>query len=162
MITWNNDRIKSHINDILSISGSKLAFGGNPLKNHSIPEVYGAYEPTAIEVPLDQFVANFKSCTKELFGPFQLLVPYHDNQIDTVINCLNRMEHFLTAGVVSNDVLFLDKVLGQSNNGVTYCGIRARTTGAPRTIGLGQLEIPEEQVLELSRLSCMYGPATEK
>lgn len=32
----------------------------------------------------------------------------------------------------------------------------------PRTIGLGQLEIPEEQVLELSRLSCMYGPATEK
>lgn len=61
------------------------------MQNHKIPEVYGAYEPTAVQVSLDQFVANYKLCTKELFGPFQLVVPYHDAQIDTVIDCLNRM-----------------------------------------------------------------------
>jgi 1-pyrroline-5-carboxylate dehydrogenase len=47
------------------------------------------------------------------------------------------MEHHLTAGVVSNDVLFLDKVLGQTVNGVTYCGLRARTTGAPQNHWFG-------------------------
>jgi len=48
VITWTNERIKSHLDEILSISGTKLAFGGNPLKNHKIPSCYGAYEPTAI------------------------------------------------------------------------------------------------------------------
>ena len=64
VITWNNDRIKKHIDNILSISGTKVSFGGKPLENHKIPDVYGAYQPTAIEVPLDQFVTNFKTCTK--------------------------------------------------------------------------------------------------
>jgi len=42
------------------------------------------------------------------------------------------MEHHLTAAVVSNDVRFLNKVAGNTVNGVTYTGIRARTTGAPQ------------------------------
>ena len=41
------------------------------------------------------------------------------------------MDLHLTAGVVSNDVKFLHKVLSNTLNGVTYAGIRARTTGAP-------------------------------
>ena len=64
-------------------------------------------------------------------------MPYKDGQIDTVINCLNRMKHHLTAGIVSNDVLFLDNVLGKTTNGVTYCGNRARTTGAPQNHWFG-------------------------
>lgn len=54
-----------------------------------------------------------------------------------MIECCNKYENRLTAGVVSNDVLFLDKVLGQTNNGVTYTGIRARTTGAPQNHWFG-------------------------
>lgn len=64
-------------------------------------------------------------------------MPYKDGEIDTVINSINRMKHHLTAGVVSNDVLFLDKVLGQTTNGVTYVGNRARTTGAPQNHWFG-------------------------
>jgi 1-pyrroline-5-carboxylate dehydrogenase len=47
------------------------------------------------------------------------------------------MKNNLTAGIVSNDPIFLDKVLGQTINGVTYCGIRARTTGAPQNHWFG-------------------------
>lgn len=64
VLTWDNTRIKAHIDKILAIPGAKLSFGGNPLKNHSIPSVYGAFEPTAIEVPLDQFVKNFALCSQ--------------------------------------------------------------------------------------------------
>ena len=45
--------IKNHIDQLLQIPGAKLLFGGNELKNHSIPDCYGAYEPTAIFVPFD-------------------------------------------------------------------------------------------------------------
>ncbi len=76
-------------------------------------------------------------CTEELFGPFQLIVPYKNSEIDNVINCVNKFKNNLTAGVVSNDVLFLDKILGQTINGVTYSGIKGRTTGAPQNHWFG-------------------------
>ena len=72
IITWNNERIKQHIDAILELDGSELLFGGVPLKNHSIPAIYGSYEPTAIKVPLKHFRGKKKRdliCT-ELFGPF--------------------------------------------------------------------------------------------
>lgn len=137
IITWDNKRIKAHIDSVMAIKGAKLAFGGNELKNHKVPSCYGTYEPTAIEVPLDQFIANFDLCTTELFGPFQIIVPYKEGEIDSIIASINRMKHHLTAGVTSNDPLFLDKVLGQTTNGVTYSGIRARTTGAPQNHWFG-------------------------
>ena len=43
----------------------------------------------------------------------------------------------MTAGVVSNDVLFLDRILGQTTTGVTSSGIRGRTTGAPQNHWFG-------------------------
>ena len=137
VITWDNKRIKGHIDSVLACKGAKLAFGGKELQNHKIPAVYGSYEPTAVEVPLQSFVDNFKLCSTELFGPFQVIVPYGDKDVDTVLNCINNMEHHLTAGVVSNDVLFLDRILGQTTNGVTYSGIRGRTTGAPQNHWFG-------------------------
>lgn len=45
---------------------------------------------------------------------------------------MERMHNHLTAAVVSNDVLFRQKVLAHTINGTTYCGLRARTTGAPQ------------------------------
>lgn len=138
IISWNNKKIQEHVDKVLKIPGAKLLFGGKPQSvEHKVPEVYGLYEPTAIEVSLEQFIKNFELCSTELFGPFQIVVPYKDNEIDQVINCCNNFSHHLTAGVVSNDVRFLDKVLGQTVNGVTYCGIRGRTTGAPQNHWFG-------------------------
>lgn len=50
----------------------------------------------------------------------------------SVLEALERMENHLTAAVVSNDVLFRQHVLAHTVNGTTYCGLRARTTGAPQ------------------------------
>ena len=48
-----------------------------------------------------------------------------------MLTILETMDHHLTAGVVSNDEIFLHKILSNTVNGVTYCGLKARTTGAP-------------------------------
>jgi 1-pyrroline-5-carboxylate dehydrogenase len=63
-----------HMNKLLKIPGSKVLFGGEPLENHSIPEVYGAFKPTAVFVPLEEIlkIENFDLVTKEIFGPFQV------------------------------------------------------------------------------------------
>ena len=47
------------------------------------------------------------------------------------------MSHHLTAALVSNDVLFSEKILGKTVNGTTYQGLRARTTGAPQNHWFG-------------------------
>lgn len=47
------------------------------------------------------------------------------------------MENHLTAGVVSQDPVFVNKVLANTTNGVTYAGVRARTTGAPQNHWFG-------------------------
>jgi len=44
---------------ILALPGTSILFGGKPLTGHKIPSVYGAFQPTAIFVPLDQFWKNF-------------------------------------------------------------------------------------------------------
>jgi len=119
VITWTNERIKAHIDSVLELDGSELLFGGIPLKNHSIPDCYGAYEPTAIKVPLKHFRATKKRnllCT-ELFGPFQIVVEFGNNDIDYLLEIIGALPHHLTAAVVSNDVLFNQKILGHTMNG---------------------------------------------
>lgn len=37
IISWTNDEIKNHIDKVLKIEGSRLLFGGKPLKDHKIP-----------------------------------------------------------------------------------------------------------------------------
>ena len=62
------------------------------------------------------------------------IVAYHRtaDELPKVLDILERMSHHLTAGVVSNDALFLKEVLSATVNGTTYCGMRGRTTGAPQ------------------------------
>ena len=43
VLTWNNDKIKAHIDAILELEGTEVLFGGAPLKNHNIPACYGAW-----------------------------------------------------------------------------------------------------------------------
>jgi 1-pyrroline-5-carboxylate dehydrogenase len=138
VLTWTNKRIQQHVDAVLRVANAKLLFGGAPLRDHQIPDCYGAYAATAIEVPLAALCNDeFELLTTELFGPFQVIVRYDDSNIPAVLGLLERMSHHLTAAVVSADVEFQNRVLAATVNGTTYCGMRARTTGAPQNHWFG-------------------------
>ncbi|XP_078432178.1 aldehyde dehydrogenase 12A1 [Wolffia australiana] len=139
VLTVTTDSMLEHIENLLQIPGSKVLFGGKPLENHSIPSIYGSLKPTAVFVPLAELVkeGHFELVTKEIFGPFQIVTEYKDDQLSLVLDACERMHAHLTAAVVSNDVLFLQEVLGRTVNGTTYAGMRARTTGAPQNHWFG-------------------------
>lgn len=138
VLSWSNQQIRSHIDTVLDVPGTELLFGGVELTDHSIPDVFGAYEPTAILAPLAELSGDhFELLTTELFGPFQIVVSYGDADIDAVLTLFERMTNHLTAAVVSADVQFQNRVLRATVNGTTYCGMRARTTGAPQNHWFG-------------------------
>ncbi|KAL2515883.1 Delta-1-pyrroline-5-carboxylate dehydrogenase 12A1 [Forsythia ovata] len=139
VLTFTTDAMLGHMNKLLQITGSKLLFGGEALENHNIPAIYGAIKPTAVFVPLEEILKdnNYELVTKEIFGPFQIVTEYKDNQLPLVLNALEKMHAHLTAAVVSNDLLFLQEIIGKSVNGTTYAGLRARTTGAPQNHWFG-------------------------
>lgn len=139
VMTHTTENILAHTARLLEIPGARLLFGGKALEDHSIPECYGAVEPTAVFVPLDQLLSteHFGACVKEIFGPFQVVTEYDDASLECVLEACERMSHHLTAAVVSNNPVFNTKVLGSTVNGTTYTGIRARTTGAPQNHWFG-------------------------
>ena len=138
VLTWSDEQIKAHIDAVLAVPGAELMFGGKPLTGHEIPARYGAYEPTAVRVPVKAFKSeHFGVLVTELFGPFQVVVTYGDDELDDVLDAFEGMSHHLTAAVVSADPEFQTKVLGATVNGTTYCGMRARTTGAPQNHWFG-------------------------
>ncbi|GAB5033479.1 delta-1-pyrroline-5-carboxylate dehydrogenase mitochondrial-like [Nannochloropsis oceanica] len=139
-------RFESHVESILTtIPGAKVMWGGKRLEKaamapHAIPECYGAWEPTAIYVPLAEMLASeeaFALTTTEIFGPFYIYTTYKQEELPLVLQALERMENHLTAAVVSNDVLFVQSMVGSTVNGTTYVGRRARTTGAPQNHWFG-------------------------
>lgn len=139
VMTHNNASVKNHQDSVLKIPGSKILFGGKPLTNHTIPECFGSWEPTAVFVPLKEMIKEeyFDICSTELFGPFQIVTEFEDSELNVVLDILEKYDAHLTAGIASNDQLFLNKVLGNSVNGTTYAGLRARTTGAPQNHWFG-------------------------
>ncbi len=138
VLSWSNDQIRAHIDTVLDVPGTELLFGGVALTGHNIPDSFGAYEPTAIRAPLSEISdTHFDLLTTELFGPFQIVVSYGANEIDTVLSLFERMSNHLTAAVVSADVQFQNRILRATVNGTTYCGMRARTTGAPQNHWFG-------------------------
>lgn len=137
VITWSNKKFFAFLDQILKVPGARLICGGKPLQGTKIPEQYGHWEPTAVHVPLDQFLPHFDIVVNEVFGPFQVVTTYKDSELDLVLEICERMEHHLTAAVVSNDVEFRRKVLANTVNGTSYAGIRARTTGAPQNHWFG-------------------------
>lgn len=138
ILSWTNDRIRQHIDAVLEVPGAQLLFGGSPLDDHEIPACYGAFEPTAIQVPLNAVLgAHFDLLTSELFGPFQVISTYTDEDIDALLEILERISHHLTAAVVSAQPVFQNRILSATVNGTTYCGMRARTTGAPQNHWFG-------------------------
>lgn len=135
VLTWPNDKITAHIEACLKIPGARVEFGGKPVDEaHTIPACYGSFQPTALFVPIEELLkpGNFELCTTELFGPFQILTHYTDDQIDMVLEMTARFENKLTAGIVSNDPHFVNHILGNTINGTTYAGLCAKTTAAPQ------------------------------
>lgn len=126
--------ILAHVDALLHIPGSRLLFGGKALDS-PIPSCYGAVTPTAVFVPLSEIGENFSLVTREIFGPFQIVSSYEN--IDHVLPLLEKMDNHLTAAVVSGDPNFVNKVLGETVNGTTYAGVRARTSGAPQNHWFG-------------------------
>ncbi|GJZ54230.1 delta-1-pyrroline-5-carboxylate dehydrogenase 12A1, mitochondrial-like protein [Tanacetum coccineum] len=139
VLTVTTKAMLDHKDQLLKIPGSKLLWGGEELPNHSIPSIYGAIKPTAVFVPLEQILKpeHYDLVTKEIFGPFQIVTEYKDCQVPMVLEALERMHAHLTAAVVSNDPLFVQGILGNTVNGTTYAGLRARTTGAPQNHWFG-------------------------
>lgn len=139
VLTWTTENMLAHVEKLLKIPGAKLLFGGKPLTGHTIPARYGAIEPTAVFVPLNQICMHrhYKLCTSEVFGPVQVVTEYMDRQLPKVLGMLERMQHHLTAAIVSRDEAFRQEVLASTVNGTTYSGIRARTTGAPQNHWFG-------------------------
>lgn len=145
VLTVTTEAFEAHRDALLQIPGARVVFGGQRLSasrapRHAIPACYGAWEPTAVFVPLAEMLKTpdaFALATTEIFGPFQVMTSFSDDTLPLVLEALERMSHHLTAAVVSNDVLFQNKVLGATVNGTTYCGRRARTTGAPQNHWFG-------------------------
>jgi len=138
VLSWSNEQIRKHIDAVLEIPGTELLFGGAELVDHHIPDTFGAYEPTAIMAPLSALCdGHFDLLTTELFGPYQIVVSFGDEDVDTVLSLFEQMSNHLTAAVVSADVQFQNRVLRATVNGTTYCGMRARTTGAPQNHWFG-------------------------
>lgn len=138
ILSWNNDQIKAHIDAVLQVPGAELMFGGSPIDRHDIPDCYGAFEPTAIRVPLSAVCDEYcELLTTELFGPFQIVSTYTDDDVPLLLDLLERMSHHLTAAVVSANPVFQNRILSATVNGTTYCGMRARTTGAPQNHWFG-------------------------
>ena len=79
VLTWTTKAMLDHVEALCAIPGARIAFGGRPLKGHTIPECYGAIEPTAVYVPLEQLLSpqHFGLCTTEVFGPVQVGVDVH-------------------------------------------------------------------------------------
>ena len=113
VLSVTNRTFQSHMKDLLSISGSRVAFGGELLKGHSIPDCYGSWEPTAVYIPIDMMLKAeyFDLVTTEIFGPFQIIIDYKDAELDKVLELTERMHANLTAAVVSNDIVFQSKVI---------------------------------------------------
>ncbi|KAJ6813555.1 putative aldehyde dehydrogenase [Iris pallida] len=109
VLTVTTESMLEHTAKLLEIPGSKLLFGGESLRNHSIPTIYGAMKPTAVFIPIHEMLKDnyFELVTKEIFGPFQIVTSYKQDQLSMVLEACERIHAHLTAAVVSNDPLFL-------------------------------------------------------
>ncbi|TSC71636.1 MAG: 1-pyrroline-5-carboxylate dehydrogenase [Parcubacteria group bacterium Gr01-1014_70] len=139
VLTWTTEEMLTHLQKLITIPGAKILFGGKQLRDHHIPECYGAIEPTAVFIPIQKIVSSkyIDLVTTEVFGPVQVVTEYTDAEIPLLLILCEKMRNHLTAAVVSRDQEFIDRILGATVNGTTYVGIRARTTGAPQNHWFG-------------------------
>lgn len=59
-----------------------------------------------------------------------------------MLDIIKKIDAHLTAAVVSKNSKFINRILGETVNGVSYVGLRARTTGAPQNHWFGPAGTP--------------------
>ena len=72
VLTWTNEKLTAQVKKLLTLPGSKLLFGGNPVEGTTVPKCYGAFECTAVFIPLKTILSsqeNFDLATSEVFAP---------------------------------------------------------------------------------------------
>lgn len=135
VLSHSTAEILDHMQRVCALPGSKILFGGKPITTqHTIPDRYGAFEPTAVLVDMKELLKDsdrYRLVTKELFGPFQIVAKWASNEEDVMLDFLSRIDALLTAAIVSHDSLFINRVIADTCNGTTFCGLRSRTTGGP-------------------------------
>jgi 1-pyrroline-5-carboxylate dehydrogenase len=134
ILSWNNEKLARHTKEVLQLPGAKLVMGGEPIdEEHSIPSLYGSFKPTMIFLPLSTILSEeySKIALQEVFAPFLIYTEYDDSDYDRIINLLEKIDLHLAAGVVSQDIDFINNILRQTVNGITYVA-KGRTTGAPQ------------------------------
>ncbi|KAF5933654.1 hypothetical protein HYC85_029825 [Camellia sinensis] len=89
VLTFTTEAMLEHMHKLLQIPGSKVLFGGEALKDHSIPSIYGAIKPTAVFVPIEEILKdnNYELVTREIFGPFQVVTEYKGSSAPNGIGC---------------------------------------------------------------------------
>ncbi len=97
--------------------GSSSGFGGTHTSSHSWKLAW---------LTFGSCVPMLSPCVAPVL---QVVTQYGDRDVPHVLEACERMEAHLTAAVVSNDIAFVQRILGSTVNGTTYAGIRARTTG---------------------------------
>ena len=95
------------------------------------------WSPTCFSMSCYSFIENYDIVCQELFGPLQVIVQYDDDDIDNIIDTINKIDNKLTCAIVSDNIQFQHKFLENTVNGTTYVGLRARTTGAPQNRWFG-------------------------
>jgi 1-pyrroline-5-carboxylate dehydrogenase len=60
------------VEKLLKVPGSKVLFGGKPVTGTKVPKCFGAFECTAVYVPLAEMIKTketFELVTSEVFAP---------------------------------------------------------------------------------------------
>lgn len=145
LISVTNEQAESRIAELLKIPGAKIITGGKRVQEkHSTPPNYGLFEPTIVSIPFEQISKkeNGELVFKELFGPLLIVTEYTDSDLDKIIDITERIPFHLTASIVSNEPTFINHLAKNTVNGVTYVGIKGRTTGAPQNHYFGPSNDP--------------------
>jgi 1-pyrroline-5-carboxylate dehydrogenase len=145
ILSVSNEQIEARIAELQKIPGAKVLVGGQRVtESNNVPSIYGLFQPTIVSLPFSEVSKreNSELIFKELFGPLLIVTEYDTPELQKVIDVTEEIPFHLTAAVVSNDPAFVNFVAKNTVNGVTYVGVKARTTGAPQNHFFGPSNDP--------------------
>ena len=141
ILTWSNQRIREHLEAVAGHPRRQAAvWRPGADRPFDIPECYGAIRGNGGTRYRCRCTGRgaFRPGNNRTVWPLPDHCRIRRRRRSTRCSAvLERMTHHLTAAVVSADVHFQQRVLGATVNGTTYCGMRARTTGAPQNHWFG-------------------------
>lgn len=136
-LSVSNGQISEHIEKLAKILIPERIIGGKPIEHLPYFNQYGYYQPTTVITNVEQLNKNISYVSTEIFAPIQILSYYNEDDMDIIQSIIQQLPHKLTCAIVTNDVVIQHKLLACSQNGTTYIGLDARTTGTPQNRWFG-------------------------